>query len=174
MKNILQKKEEEIEEYKKNIKCAKYSKLEFNYNSNLVSYNKLKTENENIRKLCNEVTEKFIKEKEENEKISNLYIKLKGYSDESKQRLKNIEDENKELIAKCKIMEDRNCIIISNLNPNVSQLNKISLKKHEKIIKGYIKEIENLSENFKKEKIRLEKRINYMDKDYKELKKCYE
>jgi hypothetical protein len=175
MKNSLRKKDEEIEEFKKNIKSAKYSKLEFNYNTNLNSYAKIKLENENVRKLCTEITEKFIKEKEENEKIGDLFIKQKSYLDEIKQKMKYLEEENKELNKKSNIMEDKINFLNTYATPPAASFNhKMIIKKQDKILINYKEELENLNENFNKEKIRLDKRILYMDKDFKELKKCYE
>lgn len=174
MKNTMKKKDEEIEEYKKNIKCAKYSKLEFNYNTNLTSFAKTKKDNENVRKLCSELTEKYLKEKEENEKINLLFIKQKNHLDEIKQKLKSFEEENIKLNEKCKAMEERINFLNTYANAPTSHQTRMTIRKQEKMILNYREELDSLNENYKKEKQRLERRIYYMDKDYKELKKIYE
>ena len=175
MKNSLKKKDEEIEEFKNSVKCAKYSKLEFNYNTNLTSFAKTKKDNDNVRKLCSELTEKYLREREESEKIGNLYFKQKTHLDDMKQKFKTLEEENQMLIDKCKSIEERNTFLNNySVPPASSHATRMTTRKQDKLLENYKDELENLSENFKREKIKLEKRIFYMDKDYKELKKCYE
>ena len=173
MKHIIKQKEDEIEVLKSNLKCAKYLKLEYHYKNNMTSYIKIKKDNENIIKIHNEATEKLIKEKEDKEKAMLALTKYKTIYDDLKIKLKDLEEENSELTNKNKNLEEKinffNKHPVSNLH-----LSKVSLKHKENLISTLKNDIQTIVDKYKSEKARLEKRIFFMDKDYRKIKEVLE
>ena len=174
LKRNLQVKDSEIEAFKNNIRCAKYSKLEFNYTNNLSQFIQTKKENENIRTNYEEIVEKYKEELDKNEKISTSLIKYKSNFEEMKNKLKISEDSNFELKSRNKYLEDKiNTYDRSITNPPVN-LSKNSVKQKENLIIK-LKDLLKLNfEKYKSDRKRLESRIFYMDKDYKKLREMIE
>jgi len=174
LKSSLKKKEEEIENFKNNLKCAKYSKLEFNYNNNLNSFIKTKKNFENVKKINCDVNEKLLVTKEENDKLYLSLNRYKNQNEDIKIRLKYYEDENKELINKNKNLEDK-VNFMKTLTTNApSHYSKVSLRQKDNMIMTLRNEIQVSADKFKSEKQRLERRIYFMDKDFKKLKEILE
>ena len=129
--------------------------------------------NENIIKIHNEATEKLIKEKEDKEKAMLALTKYKTIYDDLKIKLKDLEEENSELTNKNKNLEEKinffNKHPVSNLH-----LSKVSLKHKENLISTLKNDIQTIVDKYKSEKARLEKRIFFMDKDYRKIKEVLE
>jgi len=173
MKNLLKRKDEEIENYKSNLKCAKYSKLEFNYNNNLNSFIKTKKDYESVKKIYSDTSEKLIKEKEDNDKLYNALNKYKAQYDELKVKIKVVEEENRDLINKNKGLEEKINFLKTYSNPP-SHFSKVSLRQKENLITTLKNDLQVSTDKFRSEKQRLEKRIYYLDKDFKRLKEILE
>jgi len=173
LKNLIKQKDEEIENYKSNLKCAKYSKLEFNYNKNLNSFIKTKKDYENVKKIQSDTSDKLLKEKEENDKLYSTLNRFKNQNDEMKMKLKFIEDENKELLIRNKTLEEKLSFMKTFSNPP-SHYSKISLRQKENLILSLKSELLETAEKYKTERQRLERRAFYLDKDFKRLKEILE
>jgi len=97
LKKVISSKEGEIESYKNNVRCAKYSKLEFNYSNNLNQLIQIKKENENLRNNYEEISSKYSEEVEGNQKLISSLTKYRSQYDEIKIKNKIWEDSNNEL-----------------------------------------------------------------------------
>lgn len=169
LKIVLKQKEEEIENYKSNLKCAKYSKLEYNYNKNLNSFIKTKKDFENIKNIQLDTTDKLLKEKEENDKLYSSLNRFKNQNDEMKIKIKFIEDENKELLIRNKALEEKLHFMKTFSNPP-SHYSKVSLRQKENLIMSLKNEIQDIIDKNKIERQRLERRIHFLDKDFRKMK----
>lgn len=173
LKNIIKQKDQEIENYKENLKCAKYSKLEFNYNKNLNSFIKTKKDYENVKKIQSDISDKLVKEKEENDKLYSSLNRYKIQYDEMKIKLKIVEDENKELLNRNKALEEKVNFMKTFSNPP-SHYSKVSLRQKENLIISLKSELQASVEKYKSERQRLERRVYYMDKDFRRIKEILE
>lgn len=172
-KALIKQKDEEIENLKSNLKCAKYSKLEFNYNKNLNSFIKTKKDYENVKKINTDTTDRLIKEKEENDKLYSSLNRYKNQNDEMKIKVKIIEDENKELLMRNKALEEKLNFMKTFSNPP-SHYSKVSLRQKENMILSLKSELQVSNEKYKAERQRLERRVYFLDKDFKRLKEILE
>lgn len=169
----MKKKDEEIESYKANIKCAKYSKLEYNYNNNLNNFVKTKKDVENMKKIISDTSDRFVREREENEKLFCSLGKYRAQIDDLKVKLKSLEEENKELISKNKSFEEK-INFLSKYSNATSFDFKASLKQKESMLSTLKSDFQTSTDKFKTEKLRLEKRIYFMDKDTKRMREIIE
>lgn len=174
LNKVIAAKDEEIEGYKSNIRCAKYSKLEFNYSNNLNQLIQIKKENETLRNNYEEISSKFTEQVEENQKFAHSLSKYRTQYDEIKIKNKILEDANNELSSKNKYLEEK----IGTLNKMVQhqpvQLTRVSLREKNNMINRLQEEIHELKDKFRAERQRLEKRIFYISEDFKKVKEGLE
>ncbi len=134
---------------------------------------KTKKDYESVKKICSDTSDKLIKEKEDNDKLYSALNKYKGQYDELKVKLKVIEEEKRDLITKNKSMEEKINFMKTFTNPP-SNFSKVSLRQKENLITTLKNDLQVSTEKFKSEKQRLEKRIYFMDKDFKRIKEILE
>jgi len=174
LKKVISAKDQEIENYKNNVRCAKYSKLEFNYSNNLNQLIQLKKENENLRQNFEDISSKYSQEMEENQKILTALNKYRSQFDETKIKNKILEDNNLELISKNKYLEDKVALLNKSLIHQPVQLNRISVRELNNTINKLKEEILDIREKAKSDRQRLERRIYYMSEDFKKVKEALE
>jgi len=173
LRNLVKQKDEEIENFKTNLKSAKYSKLEFNYNKNLNSFIKTKKDYDSVKRIQSDISDKLVKEKEENDKLLSSLNRYKFQYDEMKVKIKIFEDENREMLTRNKALEEKLNFMKTYSNPP-SHYSKVSLRQKENLIISLRSEIQSAAEKYKAEKQRLERRVLYLDKDFKRLKEVLE
>jgi len=174
LKKVMQSKDEEIENYKNNIRCAKYSKLEYNYSNNLNQLIQLKKENENLRHNYEEVSSKFSEQAEEYQKLFNSLNKYRSQYDEIKIKNKILEDNNNELASKNKYLEEKVALLNKSLIHQPVQLTRVSVRELNNTISRLKDEINELREKNKSDRQRLERRIYYMSEDFRKVKDALE
>jgi len=129
LKENLKVKEEEIENYKTNSKIMKYVNLENKYNSIINQLVVIENEYERLKSLYTEMTLKNKIFSEENEYFKNQMCKNKLNYEESKTKIKLLEDENKQLTHTNKLCEDK----ITYYSKFTHRDNKINLNENEKL-----------------------------------------
>jgi len=174
LKKNLSNKEDEIESYKNNIRCAKYSKLEYNYSNNLNQLIQIKKENENLRNNYHEVSCKFSEQAEEYQKILNSLSKYRSQYDEIKIKNKILEDSNNDIASKNKYLEEKVILLNKSLIHQPVQLTRVSVRELNNTINRLKDDILELREKNKSDRHRLEKRIYYMVEDFKKVKDALE
>lgn len=174
LKKVITAKDEEIESYKSNVRCAKYSKLEYNYSNNLNQLIQIKKENENLRSNYEEITSKCAEQIEENQKLINSLTKYRSQFDEIKIKNKILEDSNTELNAKNKHLEEKVALLNKSIIHQPVQLARVSVREKNNTINRLKEEIQELKEKFKAERHRLERRIFYMAEDFRKVKEALE
>lgn len=174
LKKVISSKDDEIESFKNNVRCAKYSKLEFNYSNNLNQLIQIKKENENLRNNYEEITSKYSEQEEENQKLINSLSKYRSQYDEIKIKNKILEDANNELNAKSKYLEDKVALLNKSIIHQPVQLARVSVREKNNTINRLRDEIQEIKDKFKAERHRLEKRIYYMAEDFRKVKDALE
>lgn len=174
LKKIISAKDEEIESFKNNIRCAKYSKLEYNYSNNLNQLIQLKKENENLRNSLEEISSKYSEGLDENQKLINSLTKYRNNYEEIKIKVKVLEENNTELVSKNKYLEDKVTLLNKSLIHQPVKLQKISVRHKDNTINNLKNELQENREKFKAERQRLEKRIYYMTQDFNKIKEALE
>jgi chromosome segregation ATPase len=174
LKKNLTEKEEEIETYKNNLRCAKYSKLEFSYSNNLNQLILIKKDNENLKNNIEELSSKYSEILDENQKIINSLTKYRSNFDEIKIKSKNLEENNHQLISRNKYLEEKVNMLSKSLNNQPVQMQKLNLRQKENLINSLKNEINEEKEKSKLERQRLEKRISFMLQDYNKIKEALE
>lgn len=174
LKKTIVNKDEEIEGFKNNIRCAKYSKLEYNYSTNLSQLIQIKKDNEILRSNCEEISMKFSEEVEENQKLFLSLSKYKTQHEEFKLKLKLFEDSNNELAVKNKYLEEKVTLLNKSIIHQPVQLTRNTMKQKDYLINGLKSELDDLSEKYKNEKERLEKNIFNIEKEFRKIKDAFE
>jgi predicted nuclease with TOPRIM domain len=174
LKKVISSKDGEIESYKNNVRCAKYSKLEFNYSNNLNQLIQIKKENENLRNNYEEISSKCSEEVEGNQKLISSLTKYRSQYDEIKIKNKIWEDSNYELNAKAKYLEEKVALLNKSIMHQPIQLSRVSVREKNNTINRQKDEIQELKDKFKAERQRLEKRIFYMADDFRKVKDALE
>ncbi len=167
-------KDQEIENYKNNIRCNKYSKLEYNYANNLNQLIQLKKENESFKLNFEEVSGKYSERMEENQKLLNSLNKYKIQFEETKIKNKILEDNNYEITTKNKYLEDKIVLLNKSLVQQPVKLTRVSVRELNNTINRLNEVISEIKEKSKVERQRLEKRIFYMSEDFKKIKEALE
>ncbi len=174
LKKVISAKDEEIENFKSNVRCAKYSKLEFNYSNNLNQLIQIKKENEILRNNYEEISSKFTEQMEENQKFLNALNKYRTQYDEIKIKNKIFEDANNNLTARNKYLEEKIGFLSKSIQHQPVQLTKVSLREKNNLINKLKEEAQESMDKFSAERRRLEKRIFYMNEDFKKVKQGLE
>jgi len=149
---VLSAKDEEIENFKNNVRCAKYSKLEFNYSNNLNQLIQIKKENESLRGNYEEISSKYTEQVEENQKIISSLTKYRSQYDEIKIKNKILEDSNCELNSKTKYLEDKVVLLNKSIVHQPVQLARVSVREKNNTISRLKEEILEQKEKFKAER----------------------
>ena len=174
LKKLLNGREEEIENYKSNLRCAKYSKLEFNYSNNLNQLIQIKKENENFKNNLVEISSKFSESVDENQKLINSLTKYRSNFEEIKIKSKVLEENNTDLTSRNRYLEDKVTLLNKSLVHQPIQLQKISVRQKDNTINNLKNEVMEGKEKYKAERQRLEKRIYYMTQDFNKIKEALE
>lgn len=174
IRKLLNEKEEEIENYKNNSRCAKYSKLEFNYSNNLNQLIQLKKENENYKNNIEELSSKYAEILDDNQKLMTSLTKYRNNFEELKIKSKNFEDANIELTSRNKYLEEKVNLLNKNIHNQPIQLQRVNIRQKDNTINNLRNEINEEKEKYKSERQRLEKRIFYMSQDFNKIKEALE
>lgn len=174
LKKTIVDKDQEIEGFKNNIRCAKYSKLEYNYSTNLSQLIQIKKDNEILRSNCEEISMKFSEEVEENQKLFLSLSKHKTQHEEFKLKLKLFEESNNELSVKNKYLEEKVTLLNKSIIHQPVQLTRNTMKQKDYLINGLKSELDDLSEKYKNERERLEKNTFYIEKEFRKIKEALE
>jgi predicted nuclease with TOPRIM domain len=173
-KKNLQEKDEEIEGYKNNLRCAKYSKLEYNYSNNLNQLIMIKKENESFKNNIEEITSKYAEVLDENQKLINSLTKYRSNFEEIKIKSKTFEEHNMELTSRNRYLEDKVNLLGKSLNNQPVQLQRVNVREKDNAITYLKNEIIEEKEKSKSDRQRLEKRIYYMTQDFNKIKEALE
>lgn len=174
LKKVISEKEEDIENYKNNMRCAKYSKLEYNYSNNLNQLIQIKKENESYKSNIEEITSKYSEILDENQKLINSLTKYRSNFDEIKIKSKTLEENNLELTSRNKYLEDKVNLLTKSLNSQPVQLQKTNMRIKDNAIINLRNELLEEKEKHKSDRQRLEKRIYYMLQDFNKIKEALE
>jgi chromosome segregation ATPase len=174
LKKIISGKDEEIESFKSNIRCAKYSKLEYNYSNNLNQLIQIKKENESLRINFEEISSKYTEVVEENQKLLNSLNKYRSQYEELKIKSKILEDSNNELVGRNKYLEDKVSLLNKSIIHQPVQLARVSVRQKDSTINNLKTEMQDLKDKFKQERQRLERRIYYISEDFKKMRDALE
>jgi len=174
LKKVIGAKDEEIENFKANVRCAKYSKLEFNYSNNLNQLIQLKKENETLKQNYEDISSKYSEQFEENQKILTSLNKYRSQYDEFKIKNKILEETNNDMASKNKYLEDKVVLLNKTITHQPVQLTRVSLREKNNMINRLKEDIQELKEKSKADRQRLEKRVYYLSEDFKKVKDALE
>ena len=174
LKKLIAAKDDEIESFKSNVRCAKYSKLEFNYSNNLNQLIQIKKENDTLRNNYEEISFKSTEQLEENQKFLNSLNKYRTQYDEIKIKNKILEDANNHLNVKNRCYEEKIALLTKSIQHQPVQLTKVSLREKNNTIDRLTGEMQELKDKFRAERQRLEKRIFYISDDFKKVREGLE
>lgn len=172
MKKVIAKKEEEIEGFKSNLRCAKYSKLEYNYANNLNQLIQIKKENETLRSNFEDITTKYTEEVEQNQRLINSLAKYRSQYDDLKIKAKMLEDSNNDLAFKNKLLEEKVNLLNKSILHQPVQLRRISVKQKDNTINSLKAELQEIKDKSKAERLRLERRVYFMTEDFKKAQEA--
>lgn len=195
LKELLNKKNEEIDEIKKNRTTLNYSKLQNNFEKNIAELTNIKKQNELMKTKIEDVTNLLFIEKEGNKSLKS---KLQVFQSSFKEFQENSDKKNMNLETKlaqaqekerdCRIFHVRRAsgpeLLGSRNNSRINLVNEIDdserLKIAEKEIKIIKKDIEELNkginskneenETLKESKCDLEKKVNELKEKNNKLK----
>ncbi len=171
MRQLIQQKEEEIENYRLNSKVMKYAKLEFAYNNTLNEYNIIKKEYDSMQINFEGSIQKYKEILEEKENFKNAFTKVKSQFEEIRSKMKTLEEENKQLYEIRKTHEYK----ISHLSKVIATSNNLKNKDRPVISNTESSVFVNSSfDNLKTEKSQLEKKNADLLKEIKILKEKLE
>lgn len=181
MKQILQLKEDEIERYKNSSKTHKFSKLNYNYTNNLSELNNVKKEYEILRNKFEEMNKKQLQTVEEREYCRNTMNKYKSQYDESKIKMRALEEDKVSLLETKKQNEDKISYLIkcnhqNKLNTTTNNItsgnghNNMNLSYKIQDKETEIHNMRNELEQIEKIKMKYEKRISELNKEKDRLK----
>jgi chromosome segregation ATPase len=173
MRQIIQQKDEELDNIKLNSKVMKYAKLEYSYNNNLTELNQFKKENENLKINLEDTISKFKELFDEKENYRTSLGKIKSQLEEIKTKNKSLDEDNKSLSDNKRVYEEK----ISHLSKVIETYNRVKNKEkitaEETAIKKENSNLNNLQanlDNLKNEKLRLEKKNSDLMKEIRQLR----
>lgn len=177
MRQIIQQKEEELENIKLNSKVMKYAKLEYTYNNNLTELNQYKKENEYLKFNLEETIGKFKEISDEKENYRSLLNKMKSQIEEIKIKNKNLDEDNRNLIDNKRVHEEKICHLGKVIETYNRAKNKEKITAEETTIKKENPNINNLQtviDNLKSDKQKLEKKNTDLLKEIRQLREVAE